>query len=87
MIALALLMAAAGADADPPSVVRLSARQMAAISRRCHSPPAWLRYDASGTLQIRPNRTAKYERVDCVLGQLKRLHAGPMGFVGNEAPQ
>ena len=62
---------------------QLSQRQLDAISAHCNSPRSWLR-NRKGVIHLRPSRTANYEKIDCVLGQLKSRHAGPMGFIGNE---
>ncbi|WP_156680860.1 hypothetical protein [Sphingomonas profundi] len=63
---------------------QLNQRQLDAISVRCASPCRWLQ-NRGGTIHLRPSRTAQYEKIDCVLGELRRLHSGPMGFVGNES--
>ncbi len=36
-------------------------------------------------LHLKPDATARYERVDAVLAMTKRAHVTAMGFVGNEA--
>lgn len=83
---IALLMAAAIFTSDPIiEPISLGQDQLDAISARCQSPKRWLR-NIHGLIHIRPSRAAKYEQVDCLLAELKRHHAGPMGFVGNEAP-
>ena len=82
MVILGLLFAAAEA-AKTTALVKLSERELTAISTRCHSPRRWLRYDASGALHIQPSPTAAYSKVDCVLTALKRSGAEPMGYVGN----
>ena len=43
------------------------------------------RMDPVPELHLRPDATARYERVDEVLAMTKRAHVTRMGFVGNEA--
>ena len=86
MIAFAALLAISDLP-DRPKVAHLNPRQLDAISAHCHSPRSWLRYGPHGELHVRPDRNAKYQKVDCVLGALKRLSAAPMAFVGNEIPR
>lgn len=86
MIVLAALLAVSGLPSRP-KLAHLTNQQLSAISAKCHSPRRWLRYSPTGELHIRPNRTAKYQQVDCILSELKLQGAGPMGFVGNEIPR
>ncbi len=86
MMALAALLAA-GDLSNRPKAAHLSNRQLAAISKKCHSPHNWLRYSPTGELHLRPSRTAKYQQVDCILSELKLRGAEPMSFVGNEPPR
>ncbi len=81
---LALMLASPAATTESQPFPRFSDSQMAVISKRCHSPRQWLRYDASGALHFHPDSAAKYKRIDCVLGQLKRLSAGPVVIISND---
>jgi len=85
VVFLAALLAASDLPSRP-KLRHLNDRELSAISAKCRSPRTWLRYSSSGELHLRPNQTAKYQQVDCVIGELKRLQASPMGFVGNELP-
>lgn len=83
MIAWLVLTAAAiGQSGVEPN--QLNQRQLDAISTHCVSPRRWLQ-NRRGTIHLNPGRTAQYEKIDCVLGELRRLHSGPKGFVGNES--
>jgi hypothetical protein len=86
MIALALLLAAAGATSGS-TLARLTPKQLNEISAHCHSPRTWLYYNANGELHIKPSSTAKYTQVDCILSELKVRGAEPMAFVGNMIPE
>lgn len=86
MIAIAALLGAPD-FATRPKLAHLSNQQLSAISSKCETPRSWLRYSRSGELHLRPSRTAKYQKVDCILRELKLRAAEPIGFVGNESPQ
>jgi hypothetical protein len=86
VILLFLGMAVAIAEPTTTPPITLSQTQLDSISKHCGSPRKWLQ-NRAGVIHLQPNRNAKYERVDCVLDELKQWNAGPMGFVGNEAPR
>lgn len=69
------------APAAPP--VLLTQSELNSISRHCRTPRRWIaRHGDSIDLRLGPKAT--YEQVMCLLDELKRLNAGPLGFVGNE---
>jgi len=78
LIAAAVVASAPAAQPVPPNQ-----RQLDAISDRCGTSRKWLR-NKHGEVHFLPKPTALYGEVVCVLGELKRDHAGPMGFVGSE---
>lgn len=80
MIVLAIALLSAAPTVGP---IRLSQRQLDDISDRCSTPRAWL-WSRHGEIHIQPSETAKFTQVECLLGRLKRRHAGYLGFEGNE---
>ena len=83
MITLLLALQLAG---TPPAtaISEMSQRQLDGISVKCGTPKRWLRRDG-GSVHLRPSRSAKYEKVDCLLAELRRGYSGKIGFIGNEA--
>ena len=77
-------MLAAGLSVNAPAPVLLDQRQLNAISSRCGTPKSWLQRRGK-RVRLGPMRNAKYEQVDCLLAALRKMHAGSLGFVGNEA--
>ena len=82
MIGLAMMLMATAT----PDQVLLSQRQLDAISKRCSSPKRWLNR-RSGWIYVSVDPKTDYRKVECVLAQLKRRHAGPYGFIGNDVRQ
>jgi hypothetical protein len=79
---MGILLIVLAASVTSPNV--MSQPELDAISAKCQTPRRWL-VNKAGEIHLRPARTAKYEKVDCLLAALRKNHAGPMGFIGNEA--
>jgi hypothetical protein len=81
---IGLLAMATVISGTPDREMHLNQRQLDAISDRCGTPHQWLQ-TRHHEIHVQPDPTAKYEKVVCLISKLRLHHAGPMGFVGNEA--
>lgn len=87
MLFLAFTLQLAAQGASPK--IEVSQVKLDAMSDACGAPRKWLKHRGGDTVQFQPSQNAKFEKVDCVLKQL-RMSLIPMklGFVGNEqAPE
>ena len=55
------------------------------ITTKCGLPEDRLQLIGGQELRVRPDPNDQYGRVDCMLGELKKVPGVRMGFVGNEA--
>ena len=55
------------------------------MTRTCGLPADRLELVGGEELRFRPSPDDAYERVDCLLGQLRKVHGVKLSFVGNEA--
>lgn len=66
-------------------------RELAAIATKCNVPASWVWLEHGTELHLRPEPTARYEQIDCLLMELQRSDRlrGMIstGFVGNSAPE
>ena len=82
MIAILMMVAGAGAALPEPRQALLSQQQLDMISRRCATPRRWLvRYPRGITISL--NRPAPYQKVSCILAELKRANAGPVALASH----
>jgi hypothetical protein len=64
------------------------ASALARVEKQCGVAPGMLTLVADGSVQVQPSPYEKYERVDCVLNELRKPEFADhvkLGFVGNEA--
>jgi hypothetical protein len=55
------------------------------VTSKCGLPADRLQLFEGDSLVLRPDPNDSYERIDCLLGELKKVRGIRMGFVGNEA--
>lgn len=55
------------------------------ISRKCKTPINWVKVGTERSVMLQPSPDASYEKVDCVLAEIKRQGDIDLGFIGNEA--
>lgn len=55
------------------------------ISRKCKTPIDWVKVGTGRSVMLQPSPDAPYEKVDCVLAEIKRRGNIDLGFIGNEA--
>lgn len=55
------------------------------ISKKCKTPVGWVKAGSGRTVMLQPSPDAPYDKVDCVLAELKRAGDVDLGFIGNEA--
>jgi hypothetical protein len=86
-----LLFLASCAPTSTHSSPDIAARHAEAvrITSACGVPAKTIIVNDDGSIHIHPKRTESYQRVDCVLAQLRNskvIPNAPMSFVGNELP-
>ncbi len=83
---LALVIAMQVATSGTPEIAHPDQAQLDAMSTECRTPQKWLKHAGGDEIRFKPARNAKYEKVDCLLAQLRKFRF-PMnlGFIGNEA--
>ncbi|KQM41406.1 hypothetical protein [Sphingomonas sp. Leaf10] len=85
-VSLILLTGLAGSGCSQPATTKTQAETIEAIAVRCDLPKGTMTLTGPDELRFQPPADAKYESVDCALGELKKLKFPmKMGFVGNEA--
>ena len=57
----------------------------AEISRKCKTPIDWVKVGTGRSVRLQPSPDASYEKIDCVLAEIKRQDDIDLGFIGNEA--
>jgi hypothetical protein len=83
---LALVIAMQVPTSGTRGIAHPDQAQLDAISDECRTPKKWLRYVGGDEIRFKPAQNAKYEKVECLLAQLRKSSV-PMnfGFIGNEA--
>ncbi len=83
---LALVIAMQVATSGTPEITDPDQAQLDAMSAECRTPKTWLKHVGGNEVRFKPARNAEYEKVDCLLAQLRKSSV-PMnfGFIGNEA--
>jgi len=85
-LSLILLVGLAVSSCSQPAAPKTEAEAIEAIAVRCDLPTGTMTLTGPNELRFQPPANAKYESVDCALGELKKLKFPmKMGFVGNEA--
>ena len=54
------------------------------IAKHCNTPVEWLTVSGDDEIRLQPTPEADFNKVDCVLAQLKKYDGIKLGFVGNE---
>jgi hypothetical protein len=86
IFAMAVVLQATSPALNASAVSEITQASLDRMSDRCRAPRDWLKHLDGNRVRFQPSLTAKFDKVDCVLGQLKKSDL-PMnlGFVGNEA--